>query len=341
MRNYYGIALVLLLVVSSLLGCSAKAVGEGQGEGPLIMRLAHNQGENHPIHTSLSEFASLVEEKSEGRIDMKVYPGGQLGSEREAIELTQTGAIDFAKVSASTVENFSEEYSIFSLPYLFDGEDHFYKVMNSSIAEELYDETRDIGFRGLTFYDSGTRHFYTKDTPILHPDDLQGLKIRVQPTPTTIEMIELMGGAPTPMPFGEVYTSLQQGVIDGTENNETALTDANHGEVAKEYSFSGHAIVPDILIINEKKWNELTKDQRNLIQEAAEESTVFHKEVWRKAVESAIVKSKENGVTFHEVDKEPFAEAVQPLHEEFAAKESTADYYKEIREMSTEGTKGE
>ncbi|WP_113928046.1 TRAP transporter substrate-binding protein [Bacillus sp. P14.5] len=339
MKNYYGIRIVLLLVITSLWGCSARAVEGGQGDGPVIMRLAHNQGENHPIHTSLSEFARLVEEKTEGSIDMKLYPGGQLGSEREAIELTQTGAIDFAKVSASTLENFSEEYSVLSLPYLFDDKDHFYKVMNSGIAEELYDATRDIGFKGLTFYDSGTRNFYTKDTPILHPDDLQGMKVRVQPTPTTIEMIELMGGAPTPMPFGEVYTSLQQGVIDGTENNETALTDANHGEVAKEYSFSGHAIVPDILIINEKKWNQLTEEQRELIQEAADESTVFHKEVWKEAVESAIEKSKENGVTFHEVDLEPFIQAVQPLHEEFATKESTTDYYKEIRELSVDGNK--
>ncbi|QGQ45180.1 TRAP transporter substrate-binding protein [Metabacillus sediminilitoris] len=322
--------IVCALLVGILSSCSNTASGD---ENSVTLRLAHNQSETHPVHKSLVEFAGLVEEKTNGSIKVQLYPNGQLGSEREVIELTQTGAVDVAKVSASALESFNEVYSLFSLPYLFDNKEHYYSVMNSDIAQDIYQTTDKIGFIGLTFYDSGIRNFYTKNTPIMHPDDLKGLKIRVQPSATAIEMIKLMGGAPTPMSFGEVYTAMQSGVIDGSENNETALTDNNHGEVAKQYSYSEHSIVPDILIMSNEKWQELTEEQKQAISEAAKESTAFHKIVWDEAIETAVKDAKEKGVTFSTPDKEPFQKAVQPLHEKFSEMESTGKYYKEIREM--------
>lgn len=328
MRKLLTIIIVCALSLGTLSACSSKAAGENE---TITMRLAHNQSETHPVHKSLTEFARLVEEKTDGTVKIQLYPNGQLGAEREVIELTQTGAVDFAKVSASALESFSEVYSLFSLPYLFDSKEHYYSVMNSKVAQEIYQSTEEIGFIGLSFYDGGSRNFYTKNKPIKHPDDLKGLKIRVQPSATSIKMIELMGGAPTPMSFGEVYTALQQGVIDGSENNETALTDNNHGEVAKQYSYSEHAMVPDMLIMNNTKWQELNEDQKLAISEAAKESTEFHKEVWEKAIAKSIEDAKKKNVTFSTPDKEPFRKAVQPLHEEFAKKESTAEYYKEIR----------
>ncbi|WP_191562192.1 TRAP transporter substrate-binding protein [Metabacillus idriensis] len=331
MRKLLTIIIVCALSLGTLSACSSKAAGEDE---TITMRLAHNQSETHPVHKSLTEFARLVEEKTDGSVKIQLYPNGQLGAEREVIELTQTGAVDFAKVSASALESFSEVYSLFSLPYLFDSKEHYYSVMNSKVAQEIYQSTEEIGFIGLSFYDGGSRNFYTKNKPIKHPDDLKGLKIRVQPSATSIKMIELMGGAPTPMSFGEVYTALQQGVIDGSENNETALTDNNHGEVAKQYSYSEHAMVPDMLIMNNTKWQELNEDQKLAISEAAKESTEFHKEVWEKAIAKSIEDAKKKNVTFSTPDKEPFRKAVQPLHEEFAKKESTAEYYKEIRAAS-------
>jgi tripartite ATP-independent transporter DctP family solute receptor len=329
MKKLISVIFVSALLLGLLSACNNNAAGD---QDSLTLRLAHNQNEGHPVHKSLVEFARLVEEKSNGTIKVQLYPNGQLGSEREVIELTQTGAVDVAKVSASALESFSDVYSIFSLPYLFDDKEHYYNVMSSQIAKDIYQTTGKIGFIGLSFYDAGIRNFYTKDKPIMHPDDLKGLKIRVQPSATAIEMIKLMGGAPTPMSFGEVYTALQQGVIDGTENNETALTDSNHGEVAKQYSYSEHSIVPDILIINHEKWQELNDEQKQVISEAAEESTEFHKKVWAEAIEKAITEAKKKGVTFSTPDKKPFQKAVQPLHEKFSNMESTGTYYKEIRE---------
>ncbi len=324
---------VCVLLLGVLSACSSSASGN---DATITLRLAHNQSETHPIHNSLVKFAEGVEEKTNGSVKIQLYPNGQLGSEREAIELTQTGAIDIAKVSASALESFNGVYSLFSLPYLFDSEEHYHQVMDSNIAQDIYQTTEDIGFIGLTYYDSGIRNFYTTDKPILHPDDLKGLKIRVQPSATAIEMINLMGGAPTPMAFGEVYTAMQSGVIDGSENNETALTDNNHGEVAKEYSYSEHSIVPDILIFSKEKWQELSDEQKQAINEAAKESTEIHKVEWAKAIDKAVKDAKEMGVTFHTPDKEPFMEAVQPLHDQFAEMELTGKYYEEIREMTNQ-----
>ena len=330
MKKLLSLIFVCVFLLGVLSSCSNEAGGD---ESSITLRLAHNQSENHPVHKSLVEFSKLVEEKTDGSMKVQLYPNGQLGSEREVIELTQTGAVDFAKVSASALESFSDVYSLFSLPYLFDDKEHYYNVMNSQIAKDIYQSTDKIGFIGLSFYDAGIRNFYTKNKKIMHPDDLKGLKIRVQPSATAIEMIELMGGAPTPMSFGEVYTALQQGVIDGSENNETALTDNNHGEVAKQYTYSEHSIVPDILIMNNDKWLKLTEDQRQAISEAAKESTMYHKKVWEEAIEKAVEVAKDKGVTFSTPDKVPFQKAVQPLHDKFSEMESTGKYYKEIREM--------
>ncbi len=321
------------MLLGMLTACSGGMDAENTDEG-VTLRLAHNQNEKHPVHKSLVEFSELVKEKTNGQVKIKLYPNGQLGSEREVIELTQTGAVDIAKVSASALESFEEVYSIFSVPYLFDNKEHYYKVMDSGIAKEIYQSTKDIGFIGLTWYDAGSRNFYTKNTPIMKPEDLNGLKIRVQPSQTVIRMVELMGGAPTPMAYGEVYTAIQQGVIDGAENNVTALTNSKHGEVAKHFSFDEHSFVPDTLIMNLSKWDKLSDEQKKAVTEAAKESTEYHKKVWAKAVKHSIEKAKKMGVHFYYPEKEPFQIAVKPLHEKFAKQPSTAEYYKRIRGMA-------
>lgn len=302
-----------------------------------VMRLPHNMNESHPIHQSLVHFAELAEEKSDGTLRFDIFPNGQLGSEREAIELTQTGAVDATKVSATALESFSPFYALFSIPYLFADQDHYYEVMESAIATDIYDSTSDSGFFGLTYYDAGTRNMYTIDQPVREPEDLAGLKIRVQPSETAIQMTRLMGGAPTPMAFGEVYTALQQGVIDGTENNETALIANNHGEVAKDYSYTEHAIVPDLLIFSKLRWDSFSEEERAIIREAANESSQFHKELWAEEIQRSVEAAEELGVTFHEdVNKEAFRDLVEPMHEAVRSNEMMAPYYERIREMEKE-----
>ncbi|WP_053361343.1 TRAP transporter substrate-binding protein [Bacillus sp. FJAT-27251] len=325
MRTVY-LVFTAALAILFLAGC------QGQAEGTQL-KLAHNQTLDHPVHLSLVEFGRLVEEKSDNKIKVKIYANGQLGSEREVLELTQSGAVDIAKASASALEGFEPDYSIFSLPYTFEDYEEFEKKMNDkNVTDHLYYQTEEIGFIGLTYYNAGTRHLYTKDREVQDVTDMRGLKTRVQPSQTSVNMIEAFGGLPTPMAYGEVYTALQSGVIDAAENNETSLVGNRHGEVAKYYMYTGHQIVPDMLVMNAKRFNQFTDEEKKIIQEAAAESTLYHEDVWTKTIEEMTQTAKnEMGVQFIEVDKTSFMEAVQPLHEEYRKDERTKDIYQLIK----------
>ncbi|WP_077622406.1 TRAP transporter substrate-binding protein [Sediminibacillus massiliensis] len=327
--------IVLLLASVSMLVLAAGCSLQTQAKDQVELRFAYASNAQ-PVKDAMAEFGRLLEEKTNGEVTVKYYPDSQLGGERELIELTQTGAVDITKVSGSALESFSDRYSIFGIPYLFDGEEHFYRVMeNEEIMEPIYQSTSDLGFVGLTYYDSGQRSFYMTDGPVTSPDDLKGKKIRVMQSETAIKMIELLGGSPTPMGSGEVYTSLQQGIIDGAENNEFVLVTAGHGEVAKYYSYDQHTRVPDIVVMNEATLNKLTEEQRQAVYEAAEESTEYEKQVWKAAVDKEKQMAKEeHGTEFNEVDNAPFKEAVQPLHDEFKNSEEFSALYKAIESMS-------
>ncbi|WP_244199378.1 TRAP transporter substrate-binding protein [Halobacillus trueperi] len=330
-----------LLLIGSLLmlaGCGSsdsEASGDGgSGGDSQELRLAHNLSEDHPVHKALEKFASGVDEKTNGEVTVKIFANGVLGSEKEVLEQLQSGAIDMTKVSAGALESFSNEYSVFSLPYIFESKDHYRKVMESDVVQEIYQSTEDKGFVGLTYFDSGARSFYTKDTPIQTPADLEGLKVRVMDSPTAIQMVELLGGTPTPMPYGEIYTALQQGVVDGAESNPTALTTGKHGEVAKAFSRNEHTMIPDIAIISKQTWDSLSDEQKTAFEEAAKEATEYHTEIWNKAMEEAVAEAKEMGVEFNDVDKEPFIEAVQPMHEEFKEDDRIAEIMEQIKSLT-------
>lgn len=322
------LAISLALVTGlSTVGCSSTS-----NDDVRVMRVAHNQGEEHPIHLALKEFEKIVEEKTENKIDIQVYPNELLGGQREAVELTQTGAIDIAVGSISLLESFNKAYSVFNLPYLFDSTEHYHSVMNDAdIMDGIYDSTRESGFVGLTWFDAGSRNMYTTDKPILKPEDLKGKKIRVQQSQTNIRMMELLGGSATPMSFGEVYTALQQKVIDGAENNELALTNNKHGEVAKHYSYNQHAMIPDILIMNSKLLESLSEEHRKIILDAADEINKFEVDAWEDKVNEAVKQSEEMGVKFYYPEIEPFKEKVLPLHEEMTQDKEIKILYDKIQ----------
>ncbi|OTP25398.1 TRAP dicarboxylate transporter subunit DctP [Enterococcus mundtii] len=311
-----------LLGILGLSGCGSQSsvgvVANAEEEATITLRFAYASN-SQPVIDAMNKFGELVEEKTAGSVKVKYFPDGQLGGERELIELTQSGAIDFTKVSASALESFSKVYSIFSVPYLFNDEQHFFNVMeNEEIMQPIYQSTTDLGFSGLTYYDSGQRSFYMVDGPIHTPDDLKGKKIRVMQSETAIRMVELLGGSPVPMGSDEVYTSLQSNLINGSENNEFVLYTAGHGGVAKYYSYDEHTRVPDIIIMNDAIKERLTAEQQQAIEEAAKESTIFEIEAFAQAIEEEKrVATEEYGVQFNEVDNTPFREAVAPLHDEF------------------------
>jgi tripartite ATP-independent transporter DctP family solute receptor len=302
----------------SLVACGKN--GESNGKVKTL-KLAHNLNEQHSVHVALSEFAKLVEEKTNGEVKVQIFPNGQLGGESEVLEQLQVGAVAMTKVSAAALTTYDEGYNAFTLPYVFVDESHYFRSMSSEAVNNLYNDTKDKGFIGLTFYNSGARSFYTVDKPILTPDDLKGVKIRVMGFQSQTDMVQALGGTPVGLPYGEVYTSLQSGVIDGAESNETALTNGKHGEVAKQFSYDEHTRIPDILVLSSKVWDSLTVDQQEAVKAAAEESTEFHKPLWTKAIQEARQDAMDNlGVTFNEVDKIPFREAVAPMIEKYSSK---------------------
>ena len=314
MNNIKRILSILCISSIMLTGCGSKA-----GTSSEKLLVAHGHNEKHPVHVGLTYLADEMENDTD--YSFSIYPNGQLGGGRDTIELVKAGVLDIAKVSGSSLEQFNPAYAIFSLPYVFQSTEHYFDVMNNSVAvQEIFESTREDGFIAIGWYDSGARSVYTtKNGPVKSPADLKGLKIRTQDSPTSIEMIRNMGGAATPMSSGEVYTSLQQGVIDGAENNETVLVDDGHGEVAKSYTYTQHQYSPDIVIISTETWDAMSKEDQEILLKNMKESTEVHEKEWLQLVQRNIDGAKENGVQFYEIDKTPFIEAVQPQHEEFKA----------------------
>lgn len=282
-----------------------------------IVRIGHNQSTNHPTHIALTAFQDFINEKLGDRYVVEVYPSELLGSQTDMVQLTQTGAIDFCVASNAILETFSKNYEIFNLPYLFASTEAYHHVMDdAAVTGPIFDSTVKAGFTAVTWLDAGTRNFYTLNRPIESPADLKGLKIRVQQSPTNIEMMRLLGGSATPMGFGEVYTALQSGIIDGAENNEMALTDNGHGDVCKYYSYDMHQMVPDILIGNNAFMEGLSEEERAIFEEGFQIVNQVEREEWIKAVEGAKERSaREQQVNFIYPDQKPFVEACLPLHD--------------------------
>ncbi len=276
------------------------------------------------------------------KYEVQIFPNELLGSAQKAIELTQTGAIDFVVAGTANLETFADVYEIFSMPYLFDSEEVYKSVMqDTEYMENIYASTDEAGFRVVvTWYNAGTRNFYGK-SPIRTPEDLKGKKIRVQQSPASVEMVKAFGAAAAPMGFGEVYTAIQQGVIDGAENNELALTNNKHGEVAKYYSYNKHQMVPDMLVANLKFLNSLSPEDYQVFKEAAALSTEVEMEEWDKSIEEAKkIATDEMGVEFIDVDVEAFKEKVLPLHESMLQEnEKIRDLYDHIQ-AANEKAKG-
>lgn len=306
---------------TALLGVAGLSVlcltGCGGEESKRIVRIGHNQSTNHPTHIGLTAFADYINEELGDKYQVEVYPSELLGSQTDMVQLTQTGAIDYCVASNAILETFSTNWSIFNLPYLFSSTEAYHAAMDDpEVVDPIFEASKQAGFTAVTWLDAGTRNFYTVDKPIYSPADLKGLKIRVQQSPTNIEMMNLLGGSATPMGFGEVYTALQSNIIDGAENNEMALTDNGHGDVCKYYSYDMHQMVPDILIGNNAFFEGLPDEEKAIFEEGYKILNETQREAWVTSVAAAKEKAlNEQGVEFITVDTAPFQEAVAPLHE--------------------------
>jgi tripartite ATP-independent transporter DctP family solute receptor len=279
LRVFVVILLTGLLVFPS--GCRKKADHR-------VLKLAHGLPVDHPVHQAMLFMARRCKELSNGKLLMQIYPSGQLGSEQQCVELCQIGSLAITKISAAVMESFKPEYKVLGLPYLFRDTDHLFSVLNGEIGKELLIGTEDKMIRGLCFYDAGSRSFYTISKPILKPDDLKGLKIRVMKSQTAMDMVRALGGSPTPISWGELYTALQSGVVDGAENNPPSLYTSHHYEVCKHYSLDEHTSVPDVVVISMHVWKHLSDQEKAWLQQAANESVPVERKVWAVSVKHSM-----------------------------------------------------
>ena len=319
---------LLFSVVLVLTACNKATTGK------TTLELAHGQVPTSEVAQIVALLKDKLAENPDFGLEMVIHDSGVLGTERQLVELVKSGVIDMAKVAASSLDAFVPYYGIFALPYLFQSEEHYYRAMSESDAVRgIFESSRNDGFFALNYHPSGARNVYlVADTPASGPSVLRGKKLRVMESPTAIRMIELMGGTPVPMSTGEVYTALQQGVLDGAENTEMVLNVNRHGEIVKAYTYTEHQYLPDIFIINTKTWEKLSEKQQQFLRDALAENSDFYKASYKAMIAEAVGEGRAMGVNFYTIDKNEFIESVQPMHQELRARGSEfAAFYDDIQ----------
>lgn len=302
---------VSVAIAVALTGCSGQ-------RSVTVIKLAHTLDPAHPVHQAMAYFGERLAVKSGGTMRADLYPGGQLGSERECIELLQLGGLGMTKVSSSGLEGFAPEYRVLGLPYLFRDDAHRWAALNGDVGREILLASEKRFLRGLCYYDAGTRNFYTVNRRVEKPEDLAGLKIRVQESQIALRLVRALGAAATPIAFAELYTALQQGVVDGAENNPPSFHYSRHYELCKFYTIDEHSAVPDVLLISTHLWNNFTPQQKIWVQEAADESALRQRELWAGATAASLAAVRKAGVEIITPDKTPFRARVAALQGEIA-----------------------
>ena len=318
---------MLLLILSA--GC-------GEQKSKRLI-LAHGLDTQHSVHQAMEFMSDRLLELSGGKLGLTIYPNQQLGSERQCIELLQIGSVDMTKVSTAVMEGFVPLFRVLSIPYIFRDRDHAFNVLDGPLGEQLLELGTSFRLRGLCFYDSGSRSFYTKTSPVVKPEDLKGLKIRVMSSATSMDMVKALGGAATPISWGELYTALQGGVVDGAENNPPSFYLSRHYEVCRYYSINEHSTIPDLVLISTHAWNRLSGHERTWLREAADESVVYQRDLWLKSEQEALKSLKEAGVEIVYPDKEPFVRLLEPLRESYKTNPEIKKWIEEIEKAGETG----
>lgn len=297
------------------------------------LRLGHGLDVSHSVHKAMVKMGEDLFERSGGKLKLEIYPSQQLGTERECLELLQIGSLDMTKVSVGVLENFAPKMKVLGLPFLFRDRQHSFDVLDGPIGKMLLNDGEKYWLKGLGYYDAGSRSFYTMNKPIEKPSDLEGEKIRVMESVTAVNMVKALGGSPTPISWGELYTSLQQGVVDGAENNPPSFYLSRHYEVCKYYTLDEHTVLPDVLLIGTYVWDKLNEQEQNWLNESVEESVKYQRILWAEAEEEeALREVQKAGVKIFRPDKSLFAEKVQSIYEGYKDDSEIYPLIKQIQE---------
>ena len=323
MKKAIIVALVALFAVGMVFanGSTESATGAASTK-TMVLRYAENQPQGYPTTQAAYKFAEMVEEKTNGRIKIEVYYGAQLGDEKAVIEQLQFGAIDFTRVSLSPLAEFENSLNVLQLPYLYTDAAQMWKVLEGPIGDQFLASVEDNGLIGLSWFDAGARNFYNSKRPITKLSDLAGLKIRVQESQLMMGMVAALGANATPMAYGEVYSGLQTGVIDGAENNWPSYESTSHYEVAPYFVLDEHTRVPEMQMVSKITWDKISPEDQQIIKECALESAKIERELWAEKEKASEEKVKADGAIITELEpgeKEKFQAAMAPLYTQFGA----------------------
>lgn len=315
--------IVIVFFIGSLISCSNTS-------DTRTIRLGHGLDVSHSVHKAMVKMGEDLEKMSEGKMRIMIYPSQQLGTERECLELLQIGSLDMTKVSVGVLENFAPDLRVLGLPFLFKDREHSFRVLDGPLGQRLLDEGEKFWLKGLGYYDAGSRSFYTKDKPVHTPDDLKGQKIRVMESVTAMDMVRDLGGSPTPISWGELYTALQQGVVDGAENNPPSFYLSRHYEVAKYYTLDEHTVLPDVLLTGTHLWEQLSAQEKKWLKQAVDNSVIYQRKLWLEAENEALEAVQKAGVEIIRPDKSLFSDKIK---ESFDKYKDDPAFYKMIQEI--------
>jgi tripartite ATP-independent transporter DctP family solute receptor len=297
----------------------------------VTLRSADIHPDGYPTVVAVQYLGQLMDERTGGRIKIQVFNNAQLGAEKDTIEQTRFGVIDLNRVNSAPFNNLVPETQVLGLPFLFQSVDHMHKVVDGPIGDEILAAFEPHGLVGLAFYDSGARSFYTTKTPIKTIEDMKGLKIRVQQSDLWIAMLQAFGANPTPMSYGEVYSALETGVVDGAENNWPSYESSRHFEVAKHLTLTEHSLTPEVLVISKLSWDKLAPADQALLRQAAKDSVVKMRELWVAREKESEAKVRAGGGEIITVDKAPFVAAMAPVYAKFVTDDKTKSLVERIR----------
>ena len=296
-----------------------------------VLRSAETHPDGYPTTEAVEYFGQLIEERTDGRYKVEVYHSAQLGQEADTIEQVRAGVIDLNRVSMGPWNGLVPETQVPSLPYIFRSPEHMRKVMLGEIGDEIAAGFEEHGVVLLTYYDGGARSFYNSQKPIESPADIQGMKLRVMQSDIFVDMVAALGGTATPMPYGEVYSAIQSGVVDGAENNFPSYDTAGHFEVATNYSLDEHLIVPEVFVMSKASWDKLSAEDQAIFKEAARESAEKQFELLDAQVAASRAKVEEAGSTINVPEKQPFIDAMKPVYDKYVTDPALKDLVARIQ----------
>ena len=310
-----GIILFVFVLVFSL------AYGAGQKEsankGPVTLRLGHGIQLTHPAHLAAEKFAESVEKQTNGNVKIQIFPNRQLGEERDMVEGLQIGTVDMCITSTGPLGGFVPEIGVVDLPFLFTSSDHAYEVLDGPIGKGILKKFEENGIVGLSFMENGWRSISTSKKKIMIPEDLKGMKLRTMENKVHMASFKAMGAAPVPMVWGEVYTSLQQGVIDGQENPPVILATNALWEVQKFYALTNHFYTPQVFLMSKATSGKLSPEYMEIIMKAAQEATDYQRNLMQEQTAGHIETLKKNGMDVYPVDRSLFQEAAMSVYDEY------------------------